>query len=135
MAEYLVDASALYPLILKLREEILSYADKLAVLDLTLYEVGNVLWKEHKKGKIKDLGSSAALFQEALAPLNRLTVDNLEEVLKVAVERNLTFYDASYVYVAEKLSLKLVTEDEEILEKCSDAVNLEIFSKSLRAQE
>ena len=134
MAEYLVDASALYPLILKLREEILSYADKLAVLDLTVYEVGNVLWKEHKKGKIKDLDSSVALFQEALAPLNRLTVDNLEEVLKVAVERNLTFY-ASYVHVAEKSDLKLVTEDEEILEKCSNAVNLEKFSKSLHAQE
>ena len=135
MAEYLVDASALYPLILKLREEILSYADKLAVLDLTVYEVGNVLWKEHKKRKIRDLGSSVALFQEALAPLNRLTVDNLEEVLKVAVERNLTFYDASYVHVAEKSDLKLVTEDEEILEKCSNAVNLEKFSKSLHAQE
>lgn len=131
MTEYLVDASALYPLILKLREEILSHANKLAVLDLTVYEVGNVLWKEYKKGKIRDLSSSVALFQEVLASLNRLTVDNLEEVLKIAVERNLTFYDASYVYVAEKWGLKLVTEDGEVLEKCSNAVNLEILLKSL----
>ncbi|RLE65257.1 MAG: PIN domain nuclease [Thermoprotei archaeon] len=131
MPDFLVDTSALYPLILRLRERILSYADKLAVLDLTVYEVGNVLWKEYKRGRIRDLGNSAALFREALAPLDRLAVDDLEEVLKTAVERDLTFYDASYVYVAEKSGLKLVTEDEEVLEKCSNAVSLDEMLKSL----
>ncbi len=39
-AEYLLDASAPYPLVLRLREEFLEYVDRFAVLDLTLHEVG-----------------------------------------------------------------------------------------------
>ncbi len=131
MAEYLVDASALYPLILKLREKLLLYADKLAVLDLTTYEVGNVLWKEYKKGKIKNLEIPAALFQTALSALDKLRVDNIGEVLKTAVTKNLTFYDASYIYIAEKLNVKLVTEDREMLEKCKNALNLNELLKHL----
>jgi len=45
MARYLVDASALYPLVLKLREELLDRLPLVAVLDLTVYEVGNAIWK------------------------------------------------------------------------------------------
>ncbi|RLF04883.1 MAG: hypothetical protein DRJ64_06290 [Thermoprotei archaeon] len=85
--EYLVDTSALYPLILNLREKFLLYADRMAVLDLTLYEVGNVLWKEYIRGKIKNLESIATLFQETLAPLRKLTVNDLGEVLRMAVEK------------------------------------------------
>ncbi|MCD6562784.1 MAG: type II toxin-antitoxin system VapC family toxin, partial [Thermoproteales archaeon] len=108
---YLIDTSALYPLILKLREKFLVYADKMAVLDLTLYEVGNVLWKEYKRRKIKNLENITILFQEMLASLRRLTINDLGGVLRMAVEKDLTFYDAAYVYAAEKLNIKLITED------------------------
>ena len=43
MVEYLLDASALYPLVLKLRDKLLDYLTLMAVLDLTVYEVGNVI--------------------------------------------------------------------------------------------
>jgi predicted nucleic acid-binding protein len=42
--------------------------------------------------------------------------------LVVAVERDLTFYDASYAYIAEKEGLTLVTEDTELLKKCKCAI-------------
>ena len=125
MVKYLVDASAIYPLIVKLREELLTYMDMFVVLDLTKYEVGNVLWKEYKGGRIKDLGSIVALFEMVFDSFGKLSIDRLDGVLRIAVERDLTFYDASYVYVAEKMGMSLVTEDHEILEKCSNAVNLE----------
>lgn len=127
--EYLIDTSALYPLILNLREKFLLYADRMAVLDLTLYEVGNVLWKEYIRGKIKNLESITTLFQETLAPLRKLTVNDLGEVLRMAIEKNLTFYDAAYVYTAEKLNIRLVTEDAEILKKSENAINVEEFLK------
>jgi len=131
MVKYLVDASAIYPLIVKLREGLLTYMDMFVVLDLTRYEVGNVLWKEYKSGRIRDLGSIVALFEMVFDSFDKLSIDRLDGVLRIAVERDLTFYDASYVYVAEKMGMSLVTEDHEILEKCSNAVNLETLLKML----
>jgi len=58
LQRYLVDCSALYPLILKMREKIILYKDAFSILDLTIYEVGNVLWKEYGKGRIRDLKSA-----------------------------------------------------------------------------
>ena len=71
------------------------------------------------------------LFQEVLDSMNRLMVDNIGGVLKIAVDKNITFYDASYIYIAEKMGLKLVSEDDEILEKYSDAINLEEMLKEI----
>ena len=129
--KYLIDTSALYPLILMLRDKVLLYIDILFVLDLTRYEVGNVLWKEYRRGRIKSLETAIPLFQEVLDSMSRLMVDDMGEVLKIAVDKNVTFYDASYIYIAEKMGLKLVSEDDEILEKYSDAINLEEMLKEI----
>lgn len=44
------------------------------------------------------------------------------KVLAVAIERHLSFNDASYVYLAEKEDLKLVTQDKDLLKKCKVAI-------------
>ena len=51
----------------------------------------------------------------------------LEKVLEVAVERDLTFYDASYAYVAETLGLSLVTRDRELLRKSPASIDVDTF--------
>ena len=43
MTKYLLDASAIYPLVLRLRERLLLYTELFAVLDLAPYEVGNII--------------------------------------------------------------------------------------------
>ena len=101
--KYLIDTSALYPLILMLRDKVLLYIDILFVLDLTRYEVGNVLWKEYGRGRIKSLETAIPLFQEVLDSMNRLMVDNIGGVLKIAIDKNIIFYDTSYIYIAEKM--------------------------------
>ena len=63
-ARYLIDASALYPIIVRLKERLIDNIDMFAILDLTLYEVGNVVWKEYRKGKISDLDKVLSLFRE-----------------------------------------------------------------------
>jgi len=133
--EYLVDTSALYPAILRLREDILAHAELLAVLDLTKYEVGNVLWKEAKRGRVEDLESASSLFGEVLRHLReiRVEVEDLPGILRLAVERGLSFYDSSYAYVAESRGIKLVTEDEVMLEKCPSAVRLDEFVAELKS--
>ncbi len=41
----------------------------------------------------------------------------LDEVMKVASEKGLTFYDASYVCSAESNGLILVSEDKELIKR------------------
>jgi predicted nucleic acid-binding protein len=65
-AKYLIDASAIYPLILKLREKMFLYEDRFVILDLTIYEVGNVVWKEYQRGKIRDPASVMKMFEEIM---------------------------------------------------------------------
>jgi predicted nucleic acid-binding protein len=65
--------------------------------------------------KLKDPTRIAAIFSEALGPLRKIAIDSLSNVLTVAIERNLTFFDASYAYLAEKENLRLVTQDIDLL--------------------
>ncbi len=128
---YLIDTSALYPLVIKLGENLFDYIERFAILDLTLYEVGNVLWKEKRSGKITNMESAVSFFEELLRNMHKLSIDNIGEVLNIALEKNLTFYDASYIYVAEKNKLKLVTEDKEILHNYNKAINVDKLLKEL----
>ncbi|NLE06820.1 MAG: type II toxin-antitoxin system VapC family toxin [Crenarchaeota archaeon] len=54
-----------------------------------------------------------------------MEIDSLADVLAIAIERNLTFYDASYAYIAEKQNVKLVTQDTDLLKKCKIAIPIE----------
>ena len=118
---YLIDTSALYPI---LTSGMPLKAEECAVSTLTEYEVGNVLWRENQHKKLKDPTRIAQIFSEALAPLRKLQIDSLPNVLALAIERNLTFYDASYAYLAEKENLRLVTEDTDLLKKCKVAISI-----------
>ncbi|RLE77108.1 MAG: PIN domain nuclease [Thermoprotei archaeon] len=130
---YLVDASALYPLVLKLRYRVAEHCELLRVLDLTLYEVGNVVWKEYRLGRISDLKAVASMFSEVLSwvGVDRVRPKEVKEVAKLAASRGMTFYDASYIYVAEGRGYKLVTLDSNLLERCACAVTLEQMLEEL----
>ncbi len=119
--KYIIDTSALYPLLIS---GIPFNAEECAVSSLTEYEIGNVLWRENQQKKLKDPARIAGIFSEALAPLKKFEVDSIADVLEVAIGRHLTFYDASYVYLAEKENLKLVTADNDLLKKCKAAISI-----------
>ncbi len=44
------------------------------------------------------------------------------EILRLAEREGLTYYDASYLYMAIKCKLALVTDDEKLLEKAKKYV-------------
>jgi predicted nucleic acid-binding protein len=119
--KYLLDTSALYPLLIS---GVPFNAEECAVSSLTECEIGNVLWRENQHKKLKDPTRIAAIFSEALAPLRKFEIDSIANVLKVAIGRHLTFYDASYAYLAEKENLKLVTADIDLLKKCKAAISI-----------
>jgi predicted nucleic acid-binding protein len=119
--KYLIDTSALYPILVS---GVAFSAEDCAVGSLTEYEIGNVLWRENQKKKLKDPNRVAAIFAEALRPLRKLEIDSLPNILAVAIERHLTFYDASYAYLAEKEKMQLVTADADLLKKCKVAISI-----------
>lgn len=127
-----LDTSALYPLLKKLGREAASILPRLMILDLTKYELGNIIWKEHRLGRVKNWESLVEQWYRIISELLTYSIDmeHLKEVGKIAVERDLPFYNASYIYAAEKLNLKLITEDEEILNKCKNSIALEKFLKT-----
>ncbi|MEM2642515.1 MAG: type II toxin-antitoxin system VapC family toxin [Candidatus Bathyarchaeia archaeon] len=46
-----------------------------------------------------------------------------QEILEIANKTKITFYDASYVYLAKSKNLILITEDEQLLKKVTSQVN------------
>ncbi len=118
--KFLIDTSALYPLLIS---GLPFNADECAVSTLTEYEVGNVLWRETQRKKLKDPRRVATIFSEAMQPLTKINIDSIANVLAIATERHLTFYDASYAYIAEKEDMTLVTEDTDLLKKCRLAIS------------
>lgn len=98
--------------------------DEYVVSSLTEYEIGNVLWRENKKKKLKNPVRIAEIFSETIGDFRKIGIDSIVKVLTIAIERDLTFYDASYAYIAEKEKIKLVTEDADLLQKCKFAINI-----------
>lgn len=120
--KYLIDTSALYPMLLK---GVALDPNKFVISTLTDYEIGNVLWKENKLKKIKDPQRVAAIFADSIGELERIGIDSVSGVLALAVDRNLTFYDASYSFIAETKHFRLITQDEKLRKKTKNAIGIE----------
>ncbi len=97
----LLDASAFFWAIkegLDLREHF--------VLDLTFYELGNIVWKRKLGAELLELLEFCRVIY--------IWHEDLPEILKIARDEGLTFYDASYVHFATKYGLELVTADKKL---------------------
>ena len=121
----LFDASSLIHA-LKLRRPDLLYNGY--VQWLTLYEAINALWEEVRL--IKRISADEALkltavLRDVLGLVKILEVRGLEdEILRCALKHGLTAYDASYVVLAEKHGLTLVTEDRALRKVASKLIKV-----------
>jgi len=104
---------------------------------LTVYEVINALWKEAILTRAispQEASEIIKLFAKTLEFMKILSPHPYEdEILSTARELNITAYDASYIVVAEKNGLTLVTEDKKLrtkAEKLVKAVSLDRIASS-----
>jgi predicted nucleic acid-binding protein len=118
--KYLLDASSLMLLIKKADAKLtVEYLLDSLILDLTFYEIGNAVWKESTLLKFltpeeaKRMGSRS---QTILAKINQVKNDgeDFQQILEIAQNENLSFYDSSYVFYAKQKGLSLVTEDKKL---------------------
>ncbi|WP_243674925.1 type II toxin-antitoxin system VapC family toxin [Vulcanisaeta distributa] len=120
---YLFDASSIMNIIKHMKRGALSILRGNYVLDLTMYEIGNALWKDVTLFRILTENEAVITYRDILEILNRMNVikpSNAEAILKLAVRANLTYYDASYVVTASEKGLVLVTDDEVLIKRIND---------------
>lgn len=130
---YLLDTSTLLPLLIDYGEKLpnVTVNMKLFILDLTLYEVGNSLWKLVALQNTLELGDAEDILYvlESLTERRAIRVVefrglDMQRILQLAVSEGLTFYNASYVVASETVKATLVTEDVELREKAKKYVNV-----------
>ncbi len=99
----------------EIRSEFLNGSIPIVISDLTLYELGNLLkFKRFTSDEIESaIGSLFNLGLDIIAP----TRDLLASTAKIAQTHDLTYYDASFVALAQELKFNLITADEKIWEK------------------
>jgi len=129
--KYLLDASALLPLVTRRGKQLIVEASRedLVTTDLAIYEACNSLWKLAKLLKsisLEDAVDVATTLKDlairnVIQPTNFGKLD-FSHALKRAYKEWLTFYDASYITTAESTEAILVTEDEKLRKVASKFV-------------
>jgi len=123
--KYLFDASSLV-YVLKLKHVPLIHDNY--TQQLTIYEVLNAIWKEAyltKNLTYEEAVNFIEVFKSALKYLEILDVHPYEaDILIKALELGITTYDASYIVLAQKNNLTLVTEDRKLREKAEKLVKV-----------
>ncbi len=88
------------------------------ILDLTIYEVSNAIWKEVVLFKNLTRDEAIEFMNNILNILQKMNIirikEDLDKIMSIAIEEELTFYDAAYLYAAMKNKLTLVTNDEKL---------------------
>ncbi|MCA9972414.1 MAG: type II toxin-antitoxin system VapC family toxin [Anaerolineales bacterium] len=98
------------------------------VPDLFFVECGNILWKY-----VRHFGYEAGLARQDVKDMLQLalhvvsTADLLLPAFELAVQYDLTAYDACYVALAQQLHLPLVTADTPLVKKLQGS-NLDVRS-------
>ena len=85
-----------------------------------------VIWKEVTIFKRITEDEGERLYQFLLKVLETMNLEdvNYYEVEKIVIKNGISFYDASYVWLARNLSLPLITEDEKLRKKASGFISL-----------
>ena len=115
--KYLLDASAFANILPEISAGKVkdSMNVKLYITQLTVFEVGNAFWKLHARGELEDKEAVVLieLMQELIEykTVSVIQIDEYNKIMKLALKRKITYYDASYLHTAKKSGFILVTDD------------------------
>ena len=121
--KYLFDSSAIFRAIKENKIELLNgnYTTELA-----RYELGNIIWKNSVlQAKVSKQESQiiTKTIKHTLTIMEVLQIAGKEEeILDIAAEHKITFYDASYAYFAKEKKIQLITEDLRLIKKVTPTI-------------
>ena len=126
---YIVDASVVLKWILSgepneqnaaaLRDDVLAGNNEIAAPSLLIHEVGNSLWKATKRKRITPSKACKALesMNDAQVILHEFSWADASIILTIASQMDVTTYDASYLFLSEKMNAQLITADDKMYQK------------------
>lgn len=121
---YLFDANAFLDLIRRKKALIAGQY----ILDLTIYEIGNAIWKEATLFRTLTMNEAVQFMANLLSVVQKMNIirieEDLDQIMELAIETHLTFYDAAYLYFAIKKGLTLVTNDKKLFRVAEGKVNV-----------
>ncbi|MBD3191150.1 MAG: hypothetical protein GF308_10920 [Candidatus Heimdallarchaeota archaeon] len=86
--------------------------------ELSYYEFGNILWKlkYHEIISQKELQELSELIKDLWYFFNIISykIEQFNEILTLAIQNKITFYDSSFIFYAKGHSLILVSDDEKM---------------------
>jgi predicted nucleic acid-binding protein len=109
---YVFDSSSIYALLSKP-----SVLGGNYTITLAKFELGNTVWKEvflHRRISREEGLKLISFISNVLDIMNLEDVNSAEDV-EIATDYGITFYDASYVWLARKLNLPLVTQVNKLM--------------------
>jgi predicted nucleic acid-binding protein len=123
-AEIVVDSSVVAALVTPeehsdwASKRLLEY-DDFHALDLNYYEVANAIkYKQSDRFSAKD---AVKAFTQAAEMMDLYAIHNFSEVINdamvLAIELNITVYDAAFLSLAEKIDAQLLTLDQKLVKK------------------
>lgn len=121
------DSSALLNIIRFLGSDALPHLKGNYILTLTLYEVGNALWREAtllNRLSINEALSLMNMMEYACKVLNIISPHNISLTLRLAHELKITYYDSSYITASYELNAELITDDEKLKKRVEEGKDI-----------
>lgn len=136
MPRYIVDASIVAKWILpgepyenkaaRLKEDTINVIAELHSPSMLMYEVANILWRASKMHRIsrKDAIEALKALSSMKITLYDLRWEDMTEGFGLSTELDLTIYDVAYILLSLRLSMPLITADDQLLERAKDRSKL-----------
>ena len=109
---------------LRIREKYVNGEVDIAIPELLLYEVGNVL--KYKGFSEDDVKSALFSIMDMGFFISSISHSIMERTVEISSESDITIYDAVYVALADSLSTELVTCDVKLYERTKDKHNVKL---------
>ena len=87
-------------------------------INLAFYELGSAVWKQVHVYKTISSNEANTVLEpliEVFTKLKKPESEHALEILRIALRESLTYYDASYIQAAKENGLRLVTDDERLI--------------------
>jgi predicted nucleic acid-binding protein len=121
----LFDASSVQAALKRLRGRAAPVLEGQTVLDLTLYELGNIVWKENRAAGAdpEEAAEKARAVSKLISimEIRRIEPGEMPAIAENASRLSLTFYDSAYLTAAQASGAPLVTDDADILRAAREA--------------
>jgi len=123
------DASAIMVLAKNYPTETVEHLKDEHLLDLTIYELGNAIWKINKLLKKPDVKTALESMEQVLDLTALMKTHAARDrqthmaIMENAFKHSLTYYDSAYITAAQQEKYTLVTTDKR-LQKAANTANI-----------